>query len=233
MAKKSIKQLGLLLAVLCLYVTAYTQTATATEEVAEEVNKTERPMAISLKIGTSGPGLELSKQVNNALDVRLGSTYFKYQTTLTPPNLSMDVSMNLQSQTAYLLFDFYNGNSRLLRFTGGLAYNLSSITGDGQAEGTYTMNTLTVTGEDIGSISYEITPNTINPYIGVGLGSIVPKKKIGVSFDAGLLYIGRPDVNLEATGFIEPTAQQEDLIRSNISNANIFPVFSTQITYRF
>lgn len=222
--QKLSKRLIILLVIVCLQVSVFGQ---------EEKS---RPMAIGLKIGTTGPGLEVSKQICDAIDIRLGSTYFKTTMNMTPNNYDVDIQadMTIVSQTVSVLGDFYNGEKRIFRFTGGLVYNLSSIFGSANTTESYTMGEVRIEAEDVGQITYDFTPNLINPYVGVGFGSIIPQdKKLSLSADVGMLYIGPPNVTLEADGFVAPTASQEDLIRSNISQMTLLPVLSLQLNYKF
>ena len=45
-----------------------------------------------------------------------------------------------------------------------------------------------------GNVKAEVKVNSFKPYLGVGFGRAVPKGRIGVQFDLGVQFWGRPEV---------------------------------------
>lgn len=183
--------------------------------------------SLGLQAGTLGPGISIEKQFNNSLSLRLGGTYLPYSFDYPSPYDFSDLVVNTQVTTAGLMLDWFiaGDTDALFHFTAGGIYNLSELNFviSPSAEWVSQAGNFT-TAEEIGYLDITATPQKINPYFGIGIGRLGSAvKKIGGKFELGAYYFGSPEIQMKATGAVEPTASQEDLIQSNVSTYRWYP----------
>jgi len=80
------------------------------------------------------------------------------------------------------------------------------------------------------------------PYAGFGWGNAVGKnKRLGVSFELGVVFQGSPDIELESTGgalssspaLQAEIAKEEKKIEDDIDDFEYYPVIALGISYKF
>jgi hypothetical protein len=72
------------------------------------------------------------------------------------------------------------------------------------------------------------------PYAGVGLGKVVPKRRLSVGGEMGFFYMGKPRVSLDYSGFLETTTIDEQIptVERNLSGYRFLPTLTISLTYR-
>jgi hypothetical protein len=113
--------------------------------------------------------------------------------------------------------------------------NELKLTGKPSAGSTYTINGVTYTAAQVGTLTGTLTFNKTAPYLGLGWGNR-PGSKLGLSADIGALYQGSPKLSLSATGSVaglssnleqERKSAEEDLgsfnMVSGIVARRVFP----------
>ena len=55
-----------------------------------------------------------------------------------------------------------------------------------------------IVSDDKGILSAAFKSGAVRPFVGVGFGSAIPRKRVGVSFDLGVEYIGSMDLHTDA-----------------------------------
>jgi hypothetical protein len=93
----------------------------------------------------------------------------------------------------------------------------------------------------VGSLGGEIKFKDLAPYLGVGFGNAVAAgKKIGISLDLGVAFVGSPNLELNATGpiagdpaFRADLAEEEADVEESLSDFKLYPILSLAITYKF
>jgi hypothetical protein len=90
-----------------------------------------------------------------------------------------------------------------------------------------------ISPEDFGNINFEIKWNKIVPFIGIGIGRAVPKKRVGLSAELGTYYIGSPKLSMEYTGILEITNLDEVLpkIEKNMAAYAFLPYLMVKLKY--
>ena len=73
----------------------------------------------------------------------------------------------------------------------------------------------------------------MTPFLGLGFGRVVANKKIGVSFDIGTYFSSSPMIELDATGIIEQTKDQEALLNESFESFKFIPYASLRLSYSF
>ena len=211
-------------------------------------------MSVGLNLGTTGVGIDLAAPVTDYLQVRAGYNYFPifkykedvdYRAKGKPTRGYTEAEAKHYLSTAHLLFDVYPFRNLSFHTTVGFYYGTDEVAkienlipvkdfdeGEGIAIGDYIVE-FDKNGYGHGSIKV----NKFRPYLGIGFGRSVPRKRFGVSGDFGVQFWGDPKVYEKQTGK-DLEVKKEDLgDESNkyydfISKFPIWPVLSLRFTYR-
>jgi len=196
---------------------------------------------VSLNLTTNGIGLELSKTLtaNRKLVARIGGNYLAYDLKDFPYNngskakpqyLIANANIVLGSIGAYIDWHPF-GNA--FKLTGGAAYMLSNIKALAQLRDSTLQGVINIPPDEVGQINAEIKPSiNIAPYIGIGFGRAIPKKRVGVSFEMGTYYMGSPNVDFSCTKMLEPTSSMKTVLSDNLSTNQWLPRLSLNINIR-
>ena len=171
--------------------------------------KTETP-----KISMLG---QMEVQMNEAMNMPAAKEALKaagLPTRAADVNREMDITASLGLVNGKFLVDFYPGLISSFHFTAGLYIGKEKLINlDGKMKQlAQVMSVLESSGANLwnnqytDSDKYRLTPrelsnlnaafaiNTVKPYIGLGFGRAVPKRRVGVSFDFGAFYMGAPKI---------------------------------------
>lgn len=190
-------------------------------------------VSIGIKASTLGFGLEVAAPLSDNFYVRAGGNRFNFSMTeeVDSPELRLDASLQLSSFT--LFADWYpRGSSGIFHITAGLLLGNNYVSAKGVPLGSYELGGYVITPEDIGDLSLKVSTPKLNPYAGIGLGRSVPNRRVSFNFELGVLYLGPPIVEMEATGMIRRTGEQGDLIAENMNDYRFWPVISTQLNVK-
>lgn len=197
-------------------------------------------VALGVKVGTMGPGLELTAPLLETLNVRLGGTYLPYSFNGEISGVNYDIAPRLA--TASVLLDwhpFSNG----FRLSGGGVYNDSGIDLDSNPDDNTTIDIgdHVYSSSDLGALTGTVEYKKIAPYVGIGYGNAVePGRTWGFSFDLGVIFTGSADVTLEANGPMAGNAEaqsdiahEESDIQDVLDLVTVYPVLAFGISYNF
>lgn len=196
-------------------------------------------VSVGFRVGTPGIGLELGKLITGHLAVRVGANYFKLRATKAQSDVIYDATLTLQGVSA--MVDLYPGSRGGFHFTAGILTNPMTITGTGRPTGgTYTINGVTYTSAQVGTLTATGKFPGVGPYVGIGFGT--PARRGGAGellFDLGA-SIGNPAITLSATGAAADPAFAADLeaqraqTQSDVDKyLKVYPVLSFGLAYRF
>jgi hypothetical protein len=205
-------------------------------------------VAIGGKVGSLGLGLELTAGLSPQWNVRLGANGFNYTDDRRKAgHLEYDATAKLRTATA--LLDWHPGGYGF-RLSGGVVYNDNRI--DGQslvpASGLYDIGGVPVPVSLVGTLDGRIDFDKTAGYAGLGWGNaVVPGRKLGFTFDAGVIFQGKAKVTLTpnipaSSPLNDPTARaaldillrrEEDNIQKDVADYTLYPVVSIGLTYRF
>lgn len=194
-------------------------------------------VGINVKAGTLGAGVELSRSFGDKFSVGLGVNAYDLKTTDSSSDIDYDFNFDLQSVA---LLGHYHPFGGIFRLTAGALYNKNELklTGKPSAGSTYSINGVSYTAAQVGTLTGTLTFNSTAPYFGLGWGNR-PGGKLGLSADIGALYQGSPKLALSATGALSDAALAADLERerqsaeSDLSDFKWYPVISLGLYYRF
>ncbi|PWJ40210.1 hypothetical protein [Sediminitomix flava] len=202
---------------------------------------------IALKLGALGVGVNYAYTINKLSGVRFGINYFGFGTdqemTLAGANFNVDYTIqNMSIEAYYEYFPFHKKRGRLtnfkrnFKFVMGLTY-FAYVKYHAKA---YRMNGVVLNGteyspSEIGDVVATVSTNRVAPYLGLGSAWNVPNKrraKYQIGFDLGLIYHGKPRVNLVGTNFLEGNSEQQEQVESNLSFFQFYPNLSVKLIYR-
>ena len=216
-------------------------------------------VAIQVKAGIAGAGLDVAVPLANRFNLRAGGSFFSYNPNLVVDGIGVNGSIQLRSGSASVdIFPFgnafrispgvvfYNGNqiSAVASVPSGNTFTLNSVQ-------YYSSSTAPVTGTF--GLSFG---NKVAPSLTLGFGNMIPRKggHWSVPFEIGGEYIGTaPQISLRLTGttcqgtattncssIASNTMTQQNIVAEQASlNSNIpqdlkfFPIISIGLSYKF
>ncbi|WP_353101945.1 hypothetical protein [Myroides odoratus] len=164
-------------------------------------------------------------------------------------NVAYDMKAKMNNVHGNLVVDYYPFKGGILYLSGGFYFGKTKLSANGiivnrdgspaQLQPPYDWPELDFNGQKLditnGRLDAELTlGNTIKPYIGIGLGRAVPKRRFGVKFELGLLYAG--DYELKQNGVeISPTLARGNNfgeVDAYINWFKYYPMAKLQLQYR-
>ncbi|WP_461136515.1 hypothetical protein [Spirosoma lituiforme] len=196
--------------------------------------------SVTLQLGTTGPGIYYNRVISqaNRLTLRVGGQYFAYRKLIrvkaaTDSYIQVKPDFMIGIAQANLKWHPFQRSSFFV--TGGLGYTWHPdmrfvIT----AENKLNLDGLELTPEDVGTVNLGFRWHPIVGYLGWGFGRSLPNKRIGVGFEMGVFYIGKPSVQLDYEGFLETTTidQQVPTVERNLSNYRYLPSINVMFSYK-
>ena len=173
-------------------------------------------LSLGVTLGTTGIGFDLAAPVTEYLQVRAGYDILsglKYKEDIDyrakgQPTKKTEVEGKLHLGAAKLLLDVFPFRTVPFRFTTGFylgtdeiikAENTIPVTAFDKGEGLLIGDYIVEFDQD-GIAKATIKVNKFRPYVGIGFGRSVPRNRIGVSGDLGVMFWGKPKLYEKQTG---------------------------------
>ena len=210
-------------------------------------------LSAGLTLGTTGIGIDLAAPVTEYLQVRAGYNFcsgIKYKEDIDyrakgQPTKKTEVEGKLHLGTAKLLLDVFPFRNTPFHFTTGFyigtdeiikAENTIPVTAFDKGEGILIGDYIVEFDQD-GIAKATIKVNKFRPYVGIGFGRSVPRKRIGVSGDLGVMFWGKPKLYEKQTGMdLEVTksdlGSDSDKYFDIMSKITVYPVLTVRISGR-
>ncbi len=190
--------------------------------------------ALGVNVSTYGAGVGLSRSLSQNALVKLSYNFLTYTHPLSKLDEELEGNAKFMNGGAALVLDYYVW--RKLYLSGGVVYNRLEANIDGQMAESVFIGDIEMYPEELGTVHLDLMPEyKIAPYIGMGIGQIVPTySNLSFSMEIGAIYLGKPQVNLETTGMLAPTAskEQEELIQDNIAALDFLPTITFRLAYK-
>ncbi|MDQ7045613.1 MAG: hypothetical protein Q9M32_06860 [Sulfurimonas sp.] len=198
--------------------------------------------AIALKAGTLGGALELTTNITESINARIGISGFNYSQSDSDTDITYDADLKILNIS--LLADYYVSNNSQFRLTGGVMYNGNKLTMNGKptAAGTFTINNVVYNSSAVSSVDASVDFNKVAPYIGIGWGNAVKKAGWNFTADLGVMFQGAANVESSyvttLTGAAKTqldadiAAEQREL-EDDLSGYKYYPVATIGVSYRF
>ena len=121
-----------------------------------------------------------------------------------------------------------------IRLTIGGVYGMKNeYSGTLRYKGTVAINEIVVTADDMGYLrTVATTKSNISPYIGLGLGRVVPKRRLNLSVDLGAYFRDSPVIKIEATNLLKRNIENEAVLNRNLSEYKWYPVMNLRLAYK-
>jgi len=200
-------------------------------------------VAITGKLSTLGPGLELTLPIKDSFNGRFGFNTYNYRYSTTESDIDYRAKLRLQSVS--LLGDWFPVIGVGFRVSSGLLYNNNKLEMTAKPAVAYPIGGKTYTAADIGSLSADVTFGKVAPYIGIGWGNAVAKANTwNFVADLGVLYQNSPKVKLVVTCGAALTSTQCNELQNRAANEQAdlqdaigrfkwYPVVSIGASYKF
>lgn len=205
-------------------------------------------VALGVKGGTLGGGLELTLGISPQVNVRVGANAYNYSDRREVSQIEYDADANLRTGTAFL--DWHPGG-RGFRLTGGLVYNDTQVEGRSipPPSGTYDIGGVPVPVELIGTLDATAEFDPLVPYAGIGWGNAVAQNhRVGFFVDLGVVFSGEADVTLipriPADSPINTTPgarevldvllrREEQDLEADAADYDLYPVVAIGVSFKF
>jgi hypothetical protein len=212
--------------------------------------KTKHKMHASLGIQAGSNalgGIDFAINVAKFLNIRVGYNYMAAAKPNYKPNLSsfgldfkeiqdvVNVATKVNFSNANLIAEFLPTKKQRLRLAVGLGYMLGSnnIEGKMTTSASVRKDGFEITPSDIGSLSITAaTKSKVLPYLGIGFGRIVPKKRVSFSIDLGTYYMNSLQFKVIGTEMLSDNAHNGDIITRNLSPYKWYPVGNMRLGIR-
>lgn len=193
--------------------------------------------SVGAKVGTTGLGVEAAYGLTEKVNIRGGIALYDFTVTYTTEDNDPDVKFDLDSDNqAINVFIDYLPFKRFFRLTGGLVYQGPSFKGVGTPVESYTdpQTGFTIPPEQMGSIELELEfEEKVSPYLGFGFGNSVFKNRLTLSFDAGVIFSGKPTVTSRTYGrMAEVVDYDPQEVQDEADKINVWPLISVGLALR-
>ncbi len=209
-------------------------------------------LSAGITLGTTGIGIDLAAPVTEYLQVRAGYNFFsgfKYKEDIDYRAKGRKGKTEVEGKnymgTGKLLLDVFPFPSSAFHLTTGFyigtdeiitAENTIPVTAFDPGEGIMVGDYIIGFDRD-GFAKASIKVNKFRPYVGLGFGRSVPRKRIGVSGDLGVMFWGKPKVYEKQSGMdLEVTksdlGSDSDKYYEILSKITVWPVLTIRVSGR-
>jgi hypothetical protein len=201
-----------------------------------------RHWAIGLSAGSNALfGFDVACSVHPLFNVRFGYNYLDLSyKDLTPILKAVELPAELGGEVMMaqshltLTAEFTPTRSKIWRLAvGGVFFPKNEISGTVFYTRDLALNDLVISASEVGSMKGTYTTaSKIAPYIGIGLGRTVPKKRVGLNVDLGGIYKGEPQLDIQATGLLKGNESNEAILNRNFKPLTWYPVAQLRLAIK-
>jgi hypothetical protein len=187
---------------------------------------------------TNGLGFNLKYILGKRLTLNSGveSLNLNHSFQFDESDISYNADFKYKTGGIFLLADYFYTNS--LYLSGGVIFNDFQPKLEGMAGSDMQYGDITIPASKVGGFDIQIEPDfKISPYAGIGFRKFIGKKKlVTYNLETGLYYIGPPQINIDATGLLAPTADpahgKKQYLENQFSAYKYYPVVKFAIAMR-
>jgi hypothetical protein len=171
-------------------------------------------LAVALRGGTTGFGLDLTQRIVEHVNVRAGfalgglsgTTNASLSRSGVTGNVSFDTTLRLRSFGAFV--DAHSGKGDF-RFTAGLVHDRNRFVLKASGAAEYVIYDEVYQLGEIESLTADVDLGRgLAPYFGIGFGNpVATSHRVTVLCDIGVIFQGAPRTKLSATGWAVGSAQ--------------------------
>ena len=213
-------------------------------------------LSVGVSAGTTGIGVDVATPVTPHFAIRGGVSFMpgiKISTDvdveLNDPDLGsypsmLDLKGSMSRASGELLVNYYPflsssffvtagayfGGSKLVKITGHSDELKEYVNVGGKAG--IVIGDQTIPVDKDGNIAGGLKAAGFRPYLGVGFGRAVPKKRIGVQFELGVQFHGTPKVYTDAGILGSTSTDGDDSFTKNVDKLTVYPVMKLRLCGR-
>lgn len=226
---------------------------TTTTICAQHKVKAFQHLSFSVNVGTLGYGVQLAAPINQHLSLRTGVMMFNYTHDYNydgvirydgdngqSADYDLDIPMKAKASmvNGLLLADVFPFRNTRFHLTGGFYLgnpDIIKITSD-VATRPVEIGDVIIQPEG-GRVAAQLETRAFKPYIGLGFGSSVTKKRVGFKFELGAMFHGSPQIVVTEGEVITDNANinvGEELSKFNdfLKDFSVYPVLNFQLNFR-
>jgi len=185
---------------------------------------------IGAQASTNGWGFDLKYVFNKIISLKTGVETLSvlHDFNFDENDISYGASLNYNTGGLFLLTDL--NFTKNLYLSMGAAINSLNPEIKGQANSDLEYGDIIIPADKVGEFSLSLTPAyKISPYAALGFRSFLGKKeRLSYNLETGFYYLGSPNIEIEATGLLAPTADpahgQEQVLENQFSQYKFYPV---------
>jgi hypothetical protein len=194
--------------------------------------------AIGAKAGTLGIGGEIVTDIVPDVHIRGSLQWLDFGFDAEFDDIDYDVDVEFLNPMLVLDWYPFSGGFRI---SAGVLFNGSTIDLEATSDEPVEIGDTLYDPSEFGSIVGESDFDDVAPYVGIGFGNPLSSDgRWGFSADAGVAFIGSPNVSLRATGpfadnagLLADLAEEEEEIEDDLDHLRLYPVLSFTLYYRF
>ena len=212
-------------------------------------------LSVSVNAGTLGVGVQVAAPVNQYLSLRTGLMMFKYTYDYDYDGeihinyedydyeYGVEIPMKAKANmvNGLLMADVFPFRNRRFHVTGGFYMGTSDII---KVTAEYAGRPIEI-GDVIidpdvnGRVAAHLETNGFKPYLGIGFGSSVTKRKrVGFKFELGAMFHGSPKIVVTEGQIIDKDGLDLDIdeqlsdFNKFLKDFNVYPVLNFQLNFR-
>lgn len=196
-------------------------------------------MAVGVRLGTTGFGLQVARLFTGRIGARIGGSFYNWSGSSTLKSIDYNATLKLHTFSA--LLDLFLSRRGSFHVTGGLVTNPMTFTATGQSSsGYFKINGTKYADTTVGVLTAQGQFPSVRPYFGFGFGTPANEGGgFGLLFDFGAI-IAKPTVSLTATGAATNAQLASDLAAQSSQTQQkldkffrVYPVLALGLAYHF
>jgi len=196
--------------------------------------------SLGIQLTTTGPGVFYARTLSqpHRLALVIRGQYIAYRKPIqieTAPNSFLTVDPDFMIGIAQAGLNWHPFRRGSFFLSGGVGYSWHPHLGVvATADTKLNLGGLELTPEDVGTIDLAIRWSPVVGYVGWGFGRAIPRKRVGVGFEMGVFYLGKPRIDLKYEGFLETTnlSEQIPVVERNLRHYRYLPTLNLRVGYR-
>lgn len=195
-------------------------------------------MYLGGQLSTNGWGADIRYVFNKTFTLKAGVERLNLSSTMDFSESGIDYNVDLDYRTGGIFLMTDINYTRNLYVTLGAAQNSLNPKITGAAANDVQYGDIVIPAAMIGDFTFTLSPSMkISPYAGLGFRGFMGAKERVVCFvETGFYYLGPPDVTIEATGLLAPTADptlgQNETFEKQFSQYKFYPVLKFNLAIK-
>jgi hypothetical protein len=193
------------------------------------------PISVQVLMGSQGIGADLKYGFSPKLSGRFGFGIIP----VTANNLfgfsafPVEDQLSAKFSNLHLLADYAPFKNKSYRLVGGAAY---LIKGNANViitpSGSYQFGSQTVTRDQIGSLTADVSWKGVAPYLGIALFKSFPNRLFNMNIDVGTYYLASPGTSFTGTKLLSDNNSQAAQFNQNMQGYRWLPVLQLNFNFR-